>query len=76
MQRWGEWTSECFRKHKDQLIPKIEHIHDLEWGKEETQVEEDLRTTRQKAAIAKIIQEEPETETWLNQEYAEQVIGQ
>ena len=60
MKRWGEWTAECFRKHNDQLKPRIENIHDIEWGKEEMQVKEDLQTIRPQAALTKIIQEEPE----------------
>ena len=35
------------------------------------QVEEDLQTIRQHAAPTKRMQDEPETETWINQEYAE-----
>ena len=36
---------------------------------------EDLHLIRQQSALAKIIQEEPETETWPNQEYDEHGIG-
>ena len=36
--------------------------------------DEDLQLARQQEAIAKTIQEEPETETWINQEYGEQDI--
>ena len=39
------------------------------------QVKEDLQAALQQAALTKIIQEEHETETWLNREYAEQDIG-
>ena len=74
MEIWEEWTAECISKKKGQLKPKISHIHDIEWGKE-IQVTEDLQTIRRQAEITKIIQEEPGTETWLNQEYAEQDIN-
>ena len=38
------------------------------------EVMEYLQTIRQHASITKITQLEPETETWINQEYAEQDI--
>ena len=38
-------------------------------------IDEDIRLIRQQAALTKIIQEEPDTETWLNREYDEQDIG-
>ena len=44
-------------------------------GTAESHVGDDIQLIRQQDAIAKIIQEEPETETWLNQEYDEQGIG-
>ena len=75
MERWGEWTSERFRKNKNQLTPKIEHIHDIEWEKEEMRIKGDLQSIRRQAALAMIMQGEPETETCLNQEYAGQEIG-
>ena len=34
-----------------------------------------MQITRQPDMINKIISEEPETETWINQEYSEQDIG-
>ena len=76
LRRWEAWAAECFSKNKDQLRPKIEHIHDLEWGNEELRVEEDIQTIRQQAALTKIIREEPGTETWIDQKYAGQDIGQ
>ena len=39
------------------------------------QVTEDLQTIRKQAELTKIIQEEPDTETWIDQEYAERDIG-
>ena len=39
------------------------------------QVKKDLQISRQQAALTKIIQKEPETETRLNQEYAERNIS-
>ena len=44
-------------------------------GEEEMHIGEDLQLIRQHAAPAKIIQEEPEAETWQNQEYDERGIG-
>ena len=75
MKRLGEWAAEFFRKKEDQLTPKIEHIQELGWGGEEMQIGEGIQLIRQQEALAKIIQEEPETETWRNQEYDEQDIG-
>ena len=69
MQRWGGWAAECFSKKADQLTPKIVHIQELKWGEEEMRIDGDLQLIRQKAALTKIIQEEPDTETWRYQEY-------
>ena len=75
MKSWGEWTAEFFSKKPDQLTPKIVHIQELEWEEEEMHIDEDMQLIRQQAALTKIIQEEPDTETWRNQEYDEQDIG-
>ena len=44
-------------------------------GKEEMHMGEDIQSIRRQAGLAKISQEDPETETWPNQEYDEQDIG-
>ena len=74
MGRFGEWAAEFIRKNMGRLKPKIEHIHDIEWGKEEFQLGEDLQTIRKRTALTKIIQE-PETETWINQAYTEKDVA-
>ena len=74
MQRWGNWAAECFSKKSDQLTPKIAHMQELEWEEEEMYIDEDLQLIRKKEAMAKIIQEEADTETWLSKEYDEQDI--
>ena len=38
-------------------------------------IDEDIQLIRQKAALSKIIHEEPDPETWPSQEYGEQDIG-
>ena len=75
MERWGEWTEECFSKKAGQLTPKIVHIQELEWGKEEMRIDGDLQLIRKQTVLTKIAQEEPDAETRLNQEYDEQDIG-
>ena len=66
MERWGEWTAGFFsQKHR----PKMAHIPDLEWAKGDIQVPGNLKIARQKATLSKIITEDPETQTWINQEY-------
>ena len=44
-------------------------------GEGEIQAPENLQIATQQAMLTNIITEEPETETWPNQEYAEQAIG-
>ena len=63
------------QEERGPINTKIEHIQELEWGNGEMRVNEDLQLIRQQAALTKIIQEEPEKETRLNQEYDEQDIG-
>ena len=75
MKRWEDWAEECFSKKSDQLTPEILHIQELELGAEEMHIAEDIQLIRQHAALTMKIQEEPDTETWLNQEYDEQDIG-
>ena len=74
MKRWGEWEDECFRKDKARLKPKIEQIPDQEWDKVTMRVQESITEIRQRASITKIIDEEPEIETWLNLSYTEKDI--
>ena len=75
MKRWEEWAAECCSEKPDRLTSKIVHIPEQECAVEEMQIDEALRLTRQQEALRKIIQEEPDAETWLNSEYDEQDIG-
>ena len=75
MKRWEDWAAEFFSKKEDQLTPKIVHIQELGWGEEEMRIDEDLQIIRKQSALTKITQEEPDAETWLNQEYGERDIG-
>ena len=59
---------------KDQLTPNIAHISDQELGKETMKISENVREIRQRDSLTHIIQEEPETETWINQAYTEQDV--
>ena len=75
MKRWEEWAAECFSKKSDQITPKIVDIQEQEWeAEEEMHIGDDIQLIRQQSALAKIIQEEPDAETWLSREYDEQDI--
>ena len=52
-----------FQKEQEPTNPKIEHIHELEWEKEEMHIQEGLQSIRRQAALTKITLEEPGTET-------------
>ena len=45
--RWGAWAADFFRK-ENKIKQKIEHIHDLGWGEDEIQTEDDLKMIRKK----------------------------
>ena len=75
LQRWDEWAKECFSKDQSPLKPRIEQITDQERGKDNTDIPESLIEIRHRASLTRIIAEEPDTETWINQAYAEQDIG-
>ena len=64
MGRWGECAVEFFNKKKKDLNPKIEQIHDHEWGQDETRVNENMKKIRQQEGITMLIKEEPEIEAW------------
>ena len=70
----GRLGGGILQRKADRITPKIVHIQVLEWKEEEVRIDEDLQLIRQKAALTKIIQEEHDTETWINQEYDEQDI--
>ena len=61
-------------QRKTILKPKIEHIPDQEWDMREVKISENAWEIRQQTSPTHIIQEEPETETWLIQEYTEKDI--
>ena len=74
MNRWAVVDIGVLQQGKTLLRPRIERTRDLGRGGE-IQVPENLQIARQQATHTKIITEEPETDTWLNQEYADQDIG-
>ena len=74
LERWEEWTKECFSKEKKELKPKITYIAEQEWGNNFTEAPRDLHHIREKSALTKIMREQPEIETWLNQTYTEKDI--
>ena len=75
LKRWEEWAKECFRKDQDSLKPRIEHITEGEWENDITKPPENLYEIRKHAGLTQIMNEEPEIETLLNQDYKEQDIG-
>ena len=72
---WEEWEEERLGKDKTILQPKIGHIQGKEWGKQTMQIIDSPTEIRQQARITRITADEPDTETWLNQAYAEQDSG-
>ena len=72
--RWEEWAEECFSKEQKNLTPKIEHIREQEWEKPFTRTAENLQEIRERPQLTQLIKKQPEIETWLNQDYAEQDI--
>ena len=74
LERWGEWTKECFIKEHNSLKPNTEHIDDQEWGKPFTRAPKDLQDIREQAELTQIMKNRPGIETWPNQDYTEQDI--
>ena len=74
LKRWEEWTKERFSKEQNEMKPKITYIAEQEWGNNFIEAPRDLHRIREKSALMKITREQPEIETWLNQDYAEQDI--
>ena len=74
LERWEEWTKECFRKEQKELKPMIEHITEQEWEQTFLNDPINLQMIRGNAGLTKIIKKKPEIETWLNREYTEQDI--
>ena len=74
LERWEEWTKECFSKEQQELIPKTEHITEQERGQTFLQAPKDLQIIREKAELTKITKNKPEIEAWINREYTEQDI--
>ena len=66
--------SRTIQQGKTILRPRIGRIRDLEWENGELQESQNIQIIRQQAMLTEIITEEPETEPWHNQEYAEQDI--
>ena len=48
MERWEERTSDCIRKNKTDIAPKIEHIRDIEWEKPEVETTDATTLVRKK----------------------------
>lgn len=74
LERWEEWTKECFSKEHKDLAPRIIHIAEQEWGKNFLTAPTDIKEIRGNADLTKIMNDKPEIESWLNQEYSEQDI--
>ena len=74
LERWEEWTKECFIKEQKSLTPNIEHIRGPEWGKPFTQTSANLQEIRKHSMLTQMMENRPEIETWLNQDYTEQNI--
>ena len=55
--------------------PEIEHIHDLEWEKRNWNNGKH-KTISAQSRLTILSKEEPEIETWMNQEYTEQDIDE
>ena len=74
LERWAEWTKECFSKEHNDLAPKITHIADKERGGNFLTAPTDLQEIRRNADITKITNDKPQIESWLSREYSEQYI--
>ena len=74
LERWGEWTKECFSKEQKELKPMIEHIAEQEWEQTFLKAPKNLQTIRGNAKLTKITKNKPEIEAWMNREYTEQDI--
>ena len=66
---WEECAGECFRR-ENRTKPKIERIRDLERGKYEVGINEDLKKISEQERLTKLTTKETEIETWQNHDYA------
>ena len=74
LRRWGEWAEECFINDNTILRPKMEHIRDQWWKKDDMRVTGSLETDRKHASLTKITAEERDAETLPTKEYADQDV--
>ena len=70
----GRMGSRMLQQRQSSPETKIAHIHDHGWNIDTLRVPEILTDIRQHSSLTKIIAEDPEIDTWLNQAYTDQDI--
>ena len=70
LKRSEEWAQECFVEGQARLKPQVGHSGNR-MGKEMATISPNIQEIRQRASLAQVIKEEPETGTWMNQAYTE-----
>jgi len=90
MEQWAEWIKTNFQIKPELETPEIQHITEQQWGqlhaelftqhkteteiKEKIQIYPDLQHIRNSSPLEKTIQEHPQIEKWLTEEYTEKEV--